>query len=315
MRRKILPSSLILFLLFITGSCSKPTNPEIIFADASTVWWTAPTIIAKTHKLYEKNNLVVKTYDVINGLESKNAVISKSADIGLVASTPLAIGASKKEDILILGSYVDSSKLISIVYRNKQDNNILPEPIGYVPGTISHFYYLQYLKKHNLVHLKDKMNMLAVRPPSMPIIFQKKEANTAIIWEPLASLITNPPSKSPETNINEIRDSSLYTLRLYLVTRSDVWEKKRELVEKFLKSIQDACAEINSKDSDIRKEIERQFGYPENWLKDIWEEVDFSFKNDLENMKSLILKDAQLAIEANILQKEPDVDYMFSVLK
>ena len=268
-----------------------------------------------TRPLYKRNNLIVKTYDVINGLESKNAVISKNADIGLVASTPLAIGASKNEDILVLGSYVESSKLLSIVYRNKQANNILPEPIGYVPGTISHFYYLQYLKKHNLIHLKDKMNMLAVRPPSMPIIFQKKEANTAIIWEPFASLITNPPSKNSETDIKEIRDPSLYTLRLYLVTRSDVWEKKRELVEKFLQSIQDACTEINSKDNDIRKEIERQFGYPENWLKDIWEEVDFSFKNDLENMKNLILKDAQLAIEANILQKEPDVDYMFSVLK
>jgi len=51
MLRKTLPLSLILLLLFIAGSCSKPTKQEIVFADASTVWWTAPTIIAKTHEL------------------------------------------------------------------------------------------------------------------------------------------------------------------------------------------------------------------------------------------------------------------------
>ena len=87
------------FVIFLLQGCSDTAKNIILFADASTVWWTAPTIIARTHDLFTKEGLTVRTFDVTDGLASKNAVVSGNADIGLVASTPLAIGASKKKKL------------------------------------------------------------------------------------------------------------------------------------------------------------------------------------------------------------------------
>lgn len=306
------------FVIFLLQGCSDTAKNIILFADASTVWWTAPTIIARTHDLFTKEGLTVRTFDVTDGLASKNAVVSGNADIGLVASTPLAIGASKKEKIVILGSYVESSSLLALISRistiEKSSLSDLKKSlkVGYVPQTISEFYLLQYLRKHNLFSIKDEFEKLALPPPSIPIVFQKKDINTVVIWEPFATKIINPPKGTVEEGLTVIRDPELYTLRLYLITRPDVWEKKRKAVEKFIRAVAHAGEEIQNNKLSIRKEIERYFDYPDSWLEERWEDVDFSFKTDVDKIKDLILQDARLAKEVGILEKEPDIAYMLT---
>ena len=106
------------FILIIAGSCSQ-FKSELIFADVSTNWWHAPTIIATNNEIikdidnnkknfFDKNDLRVNVFNVNSGLASKNAVLSGSADIGIVASTPLALGAYDKEKLVVLCSFVNS---------------------------------------------------------------------------------------------------------------------------------------------------------------------------------------------------------------
>lgn len=305
-------------LAFLLHGCSNTSKDSILFADASTVWWTAPTIIARTHDLFTKEGLTVRTFNVTDGLASKNAVVSGNADIGLVASTPLAIGASKKEKIVILGSYVESSSLLALISRiSTIEKSSLADlkktlKIGYVPQTISEFYLLQYLKKHKLFSIKDEFEKLALPPPSIPIVFQKKDINTVVIWEPFATQIINPINGSAEDSLSVTRDTELYTLRLYLITTPDVWEKKRNAVENFVRAVACAGDEIQHNKFSIRKEIEHYFNYPDGWLEERWKDVDFSFKTDVDKIKDLILQDARLAKEVGILETVPDIDYMLT---
>jgi len=318
--------SLAFFVFFPLYGCSDTKREQekrdnLLFADAGTVWWTAPTIIARTHDLYSEEGLSVRAFDVTTGLASKNAVISGNADIGLVASTPLAIAASKKEKIIVLGSYIESSSLLAVISRiseiKKNDLSHIKENlkrslnVGYVPQTISEFYLLQFLKSRNIINIKNDFTKLALPPPSISIAFQKKDVNTVVIWEPFATQIVNPLKESAEEKLTVIRDP-LYTLRLYLITRPDVWNKKRTAVEKFVKAVMRAGEEIEKNQPAIRKEIEHYFNYPDGWLEERWKDIDFSFKTDVETMKELILQDAQLAIESGILEKKPDIDYMLT---
>ena len=88
--------------------------------------------------------------------------------------------------------------------------------------------------------------------------------------------------------------------------------KKRKAVEKFIRAVAHAGEEIQNNKLSIRKEIERYFDYPDSWLEERWEDVDFSFKTDVDKIKDLILQDARLAKEVGILEKEPDIAYMLT---
>jgi ABC-type taurine transport system substrate-binding protein len=114
-------------LLFSCHSGDK-TN-ELTLADASVVWWMGPGTIAQKDSIYEKNELKVKTFSLQTGLESKNAVLSGAADIGLTATTPLAMGAFNKENLIVLCSYMESNSLLSLLsLTNENDTASFPQP-------------------------------------------------------------------------------------------------------------------------------------------------------------------------------------------
>ncbi len=302
---------------------------KLIFADASKVWWTAPTIIAKSKGLFKKNNLKVNTFSVNTGLASKNAVINGNADIGLVASTPLAIGATKKEDILILGKYVSSSSLISILSEIDLDNSLcikenrecdtLIEQLTmlYVPKTISEFYLLTYLEKHGRLDLlkKLKQHSYKLAPPAIPKIFGTVEGNRkinmAVIWEPLASKIRK---SEKHTLMQSEPDSSLYELALYLVTTKKVWEKKKKEILKFVKAVSEAEEYMNNNSDEIRLFLEDKYGYDKGWLADRWNKVEFRFDTSSEKIKRLIERDGELALKIEIINEKPDLNYMLEIL-
>ena len=171
-------------------SCVGQDDNEVIFADASKVWWSAaPTVVANERDFYSQNKVSVKSFDVNSGLLSKNAVVAGNADVGLVASTPLVIGASKNEDLVILGRFVSSYSLVSLlstvdiknspcfkedVLCNELANSLVT---AYVPGTISEFYLRSFLEKNNKIEIFEsiKENSIKIPPPNFPTSFGKGE--------------------------------------------------------------------------------------------------------------------------------------------
>jgi ABC-type nitrate/sulfonate/bicarbonate transport system substrate-binding protein len=298
--------------LLLGSSCSRNKEHELTFAAANDVWWTAPTIVAETHQLFQNHGVNIKSFDVSTGLASKNAVVSRNAEIGLVASTPLAMGAYAKEDVRILCSYVESNSLIAFLTAKPESpiaqsaNHIAVSPIAIVPRTISEWYFVNYLKKHNLISHKSEIRELHVNPADVPNVLNNGDANSAVIWEPFASFV-------PAERFQATRDPDLYSLRLFLISRPDVIKNKPEAIAAFLASVNDACTLIAKDRDGVREELETRFHYRPGFLKELWGKVDFSVKYDFEKMRELILADAHTAIELGYTPRKslPEVDYLF----
>lgn len=320
--------------IYYSSSTPEPAEEELIFADASKVWWTAPTIVAKSEGFFQKNGLKVKAFDVNTGLASKNAVLSGSADVGLVASTPLAIGATKNEQLLVLGKYVSSRHLLSIlseldidrspcIQNNQQCDELVKQlTMVYVPGTISEFYLIKYLQKHNQLTLLSllKKHSLKLAPPAIPSSFgssvEDRRINMTVIWEPLASEIRKPRSnpKNLYSLVQKQPDPELYELALYLVTTPEVWKQKRSAVLKFVSSVAQAGQFIKDNSDFVREKLEKKYNYPTGWLEDKWKQVDFNYDSSSDEIKRLIIEDADLAMMTKAIDKKPKVDYMLDVL-
>lgn len=295
--KQIAYSLLLLIGLLLEGcnGCSekKESIDEITLADASVVWWMAPGIIAQENSIYEANKLKVNSFDVQTGLASKNAVLSGSADIGLVATTPLALGGFNGDDLIILCSYIESKELISIITKKTKDTIRYSKPqptISVVKGTISELYLYNYLDKYfpeeKDILLKNQVN---VKPPDIPNTMTKNGgANSASIWEPFVTLISN------DTTLKVNRSPDVYTHRIYIVTTPKIFKEKKSAIEKFVKSIEMACINLKESRAKAQEIIKRKFPNQEKSMNLLWDKVDFSIKYDYEKMQELILKDAEV---------------------
>lgn len=287
-------------LLSCRGQPEEGNQLKLVFADASTVWWTAPTILARTEGLFDAN-LEVTTFDVTTGLASKNAVVAGNADIGLVASTPLALGRYSQEDIVVLCSYVKSDKLLALIAPQGEPVTIEGlSPIAVVPGTISQFYLFRYLESEGIDDLAE-LSELHGRPPDIPNMLLTGSASSAVIWEPLVSVIDD-RARAEGKDLEFLRKGEIYELRLYLVTRPDVLADpdKKAAIAAFLRGVQSASKLFEN--STGRAKLESHFGYSDGWLSPIIEDVSFGVRTDFERMAMLIAEESELAIRAGVIE-------------
>lgn len=319
----------IILVLVLQGSLScsyqDSQKDEITLADASVVWWMAPGIIAQKKGLYEKNGLSVKSFDVQTGLASKNAVLSGSADIGLVATSPLATGAFNKENLVVLASYVDSNALLATITPNtgtvasevNRDMFKPVPPVAIVKGTISEIYFYNYMKKYFEKDDATSINQLNVKPPDVSNNIKNGDAKSAVIWEPFATLIA-----SNNENVKINRSEEIYTHRIYIVTTPEVLQKKRSAVEKFVKTFQDASEFIKNNEQQAKDIIKSVFAGQEKSMNDLWGKVNFTVVDDYDKMKSLIVEDAEILSQLGLTPKDSsgnprkltleDVQYFFN---
>jgi ABC-type nitrate/sulfonate/bicarbonate transport system substrate-binding protein len=328
----MLPRKLLVFLTLVSIcvlaqaciSCNnRPNQPdELTLADASVVWWMGPGIIAQKQNIYEKHRLTVKSFDVQTGLASKNAVLSGSADIGLVASAPLATGAFSNENLIVLCSYVESNALLSVITPKSGDGSAFSQPVppvAIVKGTISEFYFYNYMTK--TLHASEaeikSVNQVNVKPPDVVNAMKSGSAKSAAIWEPFGTMIA-----AADSNLKVNRPADVYTHRIYIVTTPEVLQKKRSAVEKFVQSFEEACALMKTDPKTAKEIIKSAFPPQEPSMNELWDKVDFSLKVDYDKMKALIVEDGEILFHLGLTPKDnagnprqlrpEDVQYLFN---
>jgi len=314
MRNFITRISWILITILAFTSCNK--DKPIIFANNSNVWWLAPTIFISD--FYESEKLNVRSFDVQTGVASKNAVLAKSADIGIIASSPLAMGGYEKEynDIVVLGRFIQATTTISIVSIDSVSTQIFPsEPIGLTPGTISELYFLQYKEKYfDSINYKD-LKMMSLRPPDGPNAIKNKDVSSLVTWEPFSSVILD--SKFADYHYV---DPSLYNIEIYLITRKDVLKNKRSSVVKFLNALQKSCDYINESPTEVKEKLKIRF--PHHNFERAWDGIRYGLKKDVNEFTAQFNFESELAVKAglrdavlskNIYKKYFDLNFLNSL--
>ncbi len=293
---------LFLLTLFIgcTSRSKEAKTDSLVLADASFAWWMAPTKLANENELYEKNNLDIQIFDAQTGLASMNHVISGTADVGFVATTPLANAAYAKENLLVLGSYLESNGLLSLTTKNL-DTLTRPkpvEPIALVRGTISELYFYRYMEKYFPDLKIDNLNQLNLRPADVTNAMKNENANSSVMWEPFNSMIemNNP-------NLTVINDSSLYTLRMYIVTKPETLKSKRSAIKKFMQTIDQSCKQLNAgqQSKDLTKKL-----YPSQHMSidTYWTKANFSVQFDYSRMIELIIDESKTLAQLGYTPKD-----------
>lgn len=280
---------------------------KLTFALPAADWWTAaPFLTSQSRPFFQGQGLELATFEVPSGLASKNAVLAGTADIGLSAATPLALAAAKGERLVVLGTYLHSAAVIGLVRpRDLPANSLPPEPVAIVPSTISESYLYQYLTRINKQALLEqkKLQTLQQRPADIPAALRTGSAKSAVIWEPFLSL-------SAEQTGYTVDKTADFQVNLYLITRPEVYERRRDEINAFLRGVADSCRYLREHSDDARHQLEHHFGFRADFLAATWTAVEYDV--NYTPSKDEVVREAQTAKALGYISEVPNVDYLFS---
>jgi ABC-type nitrate/sulfonate/bicarbonate transport system substrate-binding protein len=287
---------------------NKKAVGKLTFALPVADWWTAaPFIVAETVPFSERG-LDLKTLEVNSGLASKNAVVAGTADIGLSAATPLALAAANNEQLVILGTYLQSSQIIGLVRpRDMPANSLPPEPVAIVPSTISEWSLYEYLSRLGKQQLMEQKQLkeLQLRPADIPGSLKTGAAKSAVIWEPFLSLSAN------QSGFIVDRAALQYPVSLYIITRPAVLHNRPDAIKAFLQGVEDACHRLSTKSDESRLKVEGHFGFSTNFLASTWPMVTYHYAFDRSMMTKEIIRDSDIAKKLGYISEIPKTDYLF----
>jgi len=290
--------------LFLWG-CGEDTE-SVDIAEAGTVWWNAPMFVA--HEFYGSEDIAlnVNAFNVPTGLDSKNAVVNGNADFGVVASTPLVNAALKEEKIYVLGSYMRSDKLVGLIKpQGKNWEEVAGGDIYYTKGTISEFYMHKYLESTQNSTVGNGLNLINVGPPGITAALANREGDEKIAaafgFEPFLAF-ANAELESP----HEIDRDAGYVLQSYIITSVATYEERPDAVERFVKAFALASEAITEGKPDGSSEewpaaIAAKLGIDEAAFKDLWDDVDFTFTRDADQIEAVLMEEFRLAQRAGVV--------------
>lgn len=281
----------ILSFLFINNTCSA----EYLRIAGSKSISILP-IIASKNGIFKKNQLDVKLRFVSTGKNAMDAVLSNSADIGIVVDSNISYLAFRKPQIVAIGTILEHT-LDGIVSCGKIEaftkEGIKNKRIGYLPGTTSELFLLRLLKKLKLNFLDIKPIIL--QPATMKTAIENNSVDAVSIWNPWKHNILKNNSHCNEY----INDKELYNTYVYLVIKKANLPKLTPKIYKFLKSLKETEKYITQKSS-FNKYVDFT-NLDINSAKSVWDNIKvklgFSRKSIStinENCKLLKNKDGSL---------------------
>lgn len=275
---------LVLVSVMLLQSCGGKKT-EIVLADlVANLWWNAPPLIYNKEHYPGVN---VKRIEFQTGKEAKNMVVSGQADLAVVAATPIVLSAINREDFVILGRYLESSKLVGI-YSTSEDVAKLKEPIAIVPGTVSEFIFIENATRNG--ENPKKLNTLSTKPPAIAGLLETGQVASAIIWDPFAQEIEENPNIHLKTST---RPDNLYTMRFYLIANRNSLKNKGAEINNFIEGFEAAV----QKSAGYESKIEEWLDYKQGYLGKRWPDVKFEFIRDRVTLTK------ELNEEASILQR------------
>jgi ABC-type nitrate/sulfonate/bicarbonate transport system substrate-binding protein len=287
---------------------SNSTIHKLQFALPNSDWWTAaPFIVARNRSIFREHLLDMEFIQVNSGLASKNAVLAGTADMGLSAATPLALGAARQEAIVVLGQYLHSSAVVGLVGpKGTIGSGVPPGPVAIVPSTISESYLYSYLAQIGQQGLMERKQLreLIARPADVSSDLKSGSAKSAVVWEPFLSIAAALPGLEAKTDVVQ------YDVSLFLLSRPEFAKNRKADITRFLAGMKDACDYITRNPDEARKMVEQEFSFAENFLAPAWPRVSYKVQFDAGAMRSEIEREGRIARALGAIQSEGDVSYM-----
>ncbi len=294
----------------IVVSCSEnkenvqEQTQDITFANLVPLWWNAQPLLIDFDAIPD---VEIKTVELQTGKESKNIVLNGGADIGIVAASPLVLGAvSGESGYQIVARYMDGPELVGI-FSTESENAGLNEPIAVVNGTVSEFVLRAHATRNAIV-IDDSTNMLNTRPPSILSALKNNDAKSAVIWEPFAQQI----AEAEDLNLQYSHyPKNLYSMKFFIIVNKKSYVEKRVAIDAVINEFANMSAFLVNDSESGRVRIEDLLNYPEGYLTDRWDRVDFTFVTDKETIERDLATEADIIIKAGIIKRLPNFSQLF----
>ena len=295
---KSILSCFILFVGFIAISLvqgCKNREDDIVIATVSNDWFNAPVIMAEQSVKLENKRF--KTFDQRSGLASKNAILSKNAQIGLASPVVLLRDPKCWKDIVVLGVYMQSHSVIGVVTKGDSIED-LPEPFGIVRGTISEVYYKGLMSKLGLTAPALEQKLLDVSPPDIAIHLRNGTIGSGFIWEPHLS------RAGKLDNVTVFLSDDIYTVNVALIASREALISDPDGIYFFVQKVKDACEQITENPNEAAMKIVSLVGIESELLEKSWHTVDFRFENDRTRLKEIFSTEIEALKIANMMPQE-----------
>ena len=310
--RHLLPLVAVLVLVAtVLVGCAPAAAPgdpglEVLTFAETFEFWTAPTLVASGLDLYAKEGLDVRVAKYNTGLDAMNAVLAGSADLGLVANTPVARAGFRPGELSLIATYFESDEIVKLVARGAGEGKLTPSflvennhRVGYVEGTISELVLERIIVEYDLD--RDRIQRAVyTQPADLVYALGRGEIDAFVGWEPL-------PIQAERLMPGEIRvfsDPSLYTVALHLVTTPETIAEKGPALEKFVRALKRAEEAINEDSDGARDLVEPASNLEPGELAGVWEDLHFELKLDEQRLLQNLQSEGQWVINAGYEQGE-----------
>jgi taurine transport system substrate-binding protein len=231
-----------------TSEVSTPKKPEAITIGFQDI--PNDEIIAKVKGFYESElgvKVNFKKFD--SGRDVNNAFASNSIDIGLMGSTPAAVGIAKGLNYEVFWIHDVIGAAESLAVKNTANINSIKDLQGKkvaVPfSSTAHYSLLNALKLEG-VNLAD-VKILDMQPPDIFAAWQRGDIDAAYVWNPvLGKLLAD---GKVITDSGKLAEKGVITADLGVVSK-DFAQKYPDIVARYIKVQQKAHDLYNSKPDD-----------------------------------------------------------------
>ena len=238
-------------------------------------------LIGTEQGIFEKYKIKLETTEFVAGINTVDAIVNGTADIGLLADFAAVnrFGNTLEDNTLVIASDLSSSKGknysggLYVAPEYADDPKTLDSSKGWVTniGTVSEYYNWQAQTYLGL----DPAGQKSVQVDSVSTqlaVVHNKEASEAVVTGSLEQ-------KYIDEGWKKIADPAEMGIDIstYLITTREYAEKNTDLLADYIKALDESTAYI-SEDLDASAEkISERYGIDEEDFKSNWKQYDITF--------------------------------------
>ncbi|MEM0449611.1 MAG: ABC transporter substrate-binding protein [Methanomassiliicoccales archaeon] len=254
-----------------------------------------PFIVAVEKGYFIDENLNITTMVVSGGIQSAEAIITGSADVGAMGDAPAIILLDRNPSARILCRYSGGEGLHRYIAQDyiTQPKDLEGRKVGIQMGSSTHGSFLQWMKKNDVN--MSKVTLVPMNPSDMPNAMNTKQIDAMAGSEPWPTNVERLCGGS----VHQIGDSSGLgnTFPLLFMASGKALEEKPEAIKAAMRALQRAIDFINQNYNesvdicsrkiglsieDTRRSMQKQFfaiGFDDTDLQSLEQTAEFLLEN------------------------------------
>jgi taurine transport system substrate-binding protein len=221
-------------------------------------------IVAKQMKWQEQalgTRIEWRQFD--SGRDVNTAVAGGSVDLGLVGSSPAAIGISNNIPYEVIWIHDVIAENEALVVKSgkgiKQVKDLEGKKVAAPFGSTTHYHLLVGLKEFKVD--PSKVRILDMQPPDMLAAWTRGDIDAGFVWEPTLIKMKEAGGEIILTS-KQLADRGFLTADV-AVARKAFAEKYPQLVAAYVKNLSRAVELFREKPQEAAKAVAREFNLPE----------------------------------------------------